>query len=71
MKSLREDLEVAHDTAERWLRVLENLYVCFRIPPFGAPRIRAVKKEQKLYSGIGRLLIRPALGSKTWWRRTC
>ena len=49
VKSLREDLEVAHDTAERWLGILENLYVCFRISPFGAPRIRAVKKERKLY----------------------
>lgn len=49
VKSLREDLEVAHDTAERWLGILENLYVCFRILPFGAPKIRAVKKERKLY----------------------
>jgi predicted AAA+ superfamily ATPase len=49
VKSLREDLEVAHDTAERWLGILENLYVCFRIAPFGAPRIRAVRKERKLY----------------------
>lgn len=49
VKALREDLEVAHDTAERWLTILENLYVAFRIAPFGAPRIRAVKKEQKLY----------------------
>lgn len=49
VKSLREDLEVDHKTVERWLKILENLYVCFRIPPFGAPRIRAVKKEQKLY----------------------
>jgi hypothetical protein len=49
VKNLREDLEVAQDTAERWLEILENLYVCFRIPPFGAPRIRAVKKERKLY----------------------
>jgi predicted AAA+ superfamily ATPase len=49
VKSLREDLQVDHKTAERWLTILENLYVCFRIPPFGASRIRAVKKEQKLY----------------------
>lgn len=49
VKSLREDLGVAHDTAERWLTMLENLYVCFRIPPLGGPRIRAVKKERKLY----------------------
>jgi len=49
VKNLREHLEVAHDTVERWLGILENLYVCFRIPPFGAPRIRAVKKSPKLY----------------------
>jgi predicted AAA+ superfamily ATPase len=49
VKSLREDLEVDHKTVERWLTILENLYLCFRIPPFGAPRIRAVKKERKLY----------------------
>lgn len=49
VKSLREDLEVDHKTVERWLTILENLYVCFRIPPYGTSRIRAVKKEQKLY----------------------
>jgi len=49
IKSLREDLQVDHKTVERWLTILENMYVCFRIPPFGAKRIRAVKKEQKLY----------------------
>ncbi len=49
VKSLSEDLQVAHATTDRWLGILENMYVCFRIPPFGAPRIRAVKKETKLY----------------------
>jgi predicted AAA+ superfamily ATPase len=49
LKSLAEDLSVAHSTVERWLQVLENLYFCYRISPFGAPKIRAVKKEQKLY----------------------
>jgi hypothetical protein len=47
--NLRQDLEVDHKTAERWLVILENMYVCFRLPPFSAPRIRAVKKEKKLY----------------------
>jgi len=47
--NLANDLHVDHKTVERWLQILENLYVCFRIPPFGAPRVRAVKKEQKLY----------------------
>jgi len=49
IRSLREDLAVDHKTVERWLTILENLYLCFRIPPFGGTRIRAVKKEQKLY----------------------
>jgi len=49
VKNLRETLEVAHETAERWLKIFERLYFSFRIPPFGAKKIRAVKKEQKLY----------------------
>ena len=49
VNSLREDLQVDHKTVERWLTVLENIYLCFRILPFGAPKIRAVKKERKLY----------------------
>ena len=49
INSLSEDLQVAHETVKRWLSILENLYFCFRIAPFGAPRIRAVKKETKLY----------------------
>lgn len=47
--NLRVELEVDHKTVERWLQILENLYVCFRVAPYGAPRIRAVKKERKLY----------------------
>jgi len=49
VKSVKEDLGIAHETADRWISVFERLYVCFRIAPFGAPRVRAVKKEQKLY----------------------
>ena len=49
VNSLREDLQVDHKTVERWLTILENLYLSFRIPPFGSQRIRAVKKERKLY----------------------
>ncbi len=49
IKSLREDLQVDHKTVERWLSILENMYVCFRVSPFGPPRVRAVKKERKLY----------------------
>jgi predicted AAA+ superfamily ATPase len=49
VKNLSGDLQVDHKTAERWLQILENMYVCFRIAPFGAPKIRAVKKGRKLY----------------------
>jgi uncharacterized protein len=47
--NLRQDLAVDHKTVEHWLTILENMYVCFRLPPFGAHRVRAVKKEKKLY----------------------
>jgi predicted AAA+ superfamily ATPase len=49
VNNIATDLEVDRKTAERWIQMLENLYVCFRVAPFGAPKIRAVKKERKLY----------------------
>ena len=49
VNALREDLQVAHATVANWLAILERLYALFRVSPFGAPRIRAVKKEQKHY----------------------
>ncbi len=49
INGLREDLQVAHATAARWLDALERLYAIFRLPPFGAPKLRAVRKEQKHY----------------------
>ncbi|MFP6646135.1 MAG: ATP-binding protein [Candidatus Latescibacterota bacterium] len=49
VNNLRQDLSVAFETADRWINILENLYVCFRIRPHGLPRLRAVKKERKLY----------------------
>lgn len=49
LKSLAEDIQVSQPTVQRWLTILDNLYMTFRISPFGAPKIRAVKKEQKIY----------------------
>jgi len=46
---LREDLEVAHKTLSKWLSAYERLYGIFRLSPFGSSKVRAVKKEQKLY----------------------
>lgn len=49
INALREDLQVSHKTVSKWLDILERLYSIVRISPFGAPEIRAVKKEQKHY----------------------
>lgn len=49
VRSLAEDLQVSPHTVESWLGILEKVYYCFRILPFGSPKIRAVKKEKKLY----------------------
>jgi len=49
VNNLRQDLSVAFDTVDRWISILENLYYCFRIQPFGLPRLRASTKERKLF----------------------
>ena len=49
LKSLQEDLQVSQPTIGRWITALSNMYYCFQIAPFGSPKIRAVKKLQKLY----------------------
>jgi predicted AAA+ superfamily ATPase len=49
INALREDLQISHKALSSWIDALERLYAVFRLAPFGAPRIRAVKKEQKHY----------------------
>ena len=49
IKNIKELLSVAHETVARWIEIFERMYFCFRIAPYGPPKIRAVKKEQKLY----------------------
>ena len=49
LNALREALQVSHQSVSRWIEMLENLYMVFRIYPFGSTRIRAVKKEAKHY----------------------
>lgn len=49
VNALREDLQVSHKTLTRWITIFEQLYAIFHLPPFGAPHIRAVKKEKKFY----------------------
>ncbi len=48
-KSLSEDLEVSDKTVKRWVQILDTLYYCYLIPPFGSHKIKAIKKAQKLY----------------------
>ncbi len=61
LNALREDLQVSHKTITRWVDVLEGLYALFRLSPFGAPRIRAIKKAQKHYHFDWTLIQDPAL----------
>ncbi|MCX7978148.1 MAG: ATP-binding protein [Bdellovibrionaceae bacterium] len=49
LRSIAEDLGVSQPTVDRWIQSLCHLYYCFTIPPYGTPKIRAVKKHQKLY----------------------
>lgn len=49
VNSLARLLQTSHESVERWLTIFERLYLCYRIPPFGGQRIRAVRKERKLY----------------------
>ena len=49
INALREDLHISHKTASSWLNALERLFAIFRLTPFGAPTIRAVKQERKHY----------------------
>jgi uncharacterized protein len=49
INSLAEDIQVSHRTLSKWLDSLERLYGIFRISPFGPPKIKAVKKLQKVF----------------------
>ncbi|MBF0298236.1 MAG: ATP-binding protein [Oligoflexia bacterium] len=49
VQSLREDLEVSHDTVSRWLAFLEELYFFFKIKPYSKSIARTLKKESKIY----------------------
>ena len=49
IKSLQEDLEVSPNTVANWIKILEQVYYCYRIYPYGPKKIRAVRKAAKLY----------------------
>ena len=47
--SLARDLQKSRNTVQHWLRLLEDLYVVFRVPPFHRNVARALVKEPKYY----------------------
>lgn len=49
IKSIQEDLEVSPASVDKWITILEQLYFCYRIYPWGTNRLKAVKKRPKLY----------------------
>lgn len=49
INSLANDIEADFKTIKRWLGILSSLYYSYQISPYGSLKIRAVKKEQKLY----------------------
>jgi uncharacterized protein len=49
INAMREDLQVSHKLVAKWVEILERLHAIFRIAPFGAPMLRAIKKAQKHY----------------------
>ena len=49
MANLAQDLQRDAKTVKRWLTVLENLYVLFKVPPFHRNIARSLLKEPKFY----------------------
>ncbi|MHC4469715.1 MAG: ATP-binding protein [Planctomycetota bacterium] len=49
VNAVREDLQIGYKLVAKWVEILERLYAIFRLPPFGAPMLRAVKKARKHY----------------------
>ena len=47
--SLAQDLQCSDKTVKRWLTVLENMYVIFRVPPFHKNIARSILKAPKYY----------------------
>jgi predicted AAA+ superfamily ATPase len=47
--SLREDLEVSHDTVRRWVEALSELYYLYELKPYHRGIRRSLRKEGKIY----------------------
>ena len=49
INSLREDIQAANDSISRWVTILENLYLIYRLPPYHKNLKRSLTKEKKVY----------------------
>ena len=49
INALREDLEASHRAVSHWMDVFDRLYFAYRIAPYSAKRVRALKKMPKAY----------------------
>jgi uncharacterized protein len=47
--SLAQDLQCSDKTVKRWMTILENMYVLFKVPPFHKNIARAIQKSPKFY----------------------
>ena len=66
INNLSTDLQVAFETTEKWVSMLENLYVCFRISPWTNSTLRSLKKRKKSTCGTGLYAQMNLPGMKTW-----
>ena len=49
INSMKEELQVAHQTVSRWVTILEKVYMLFRIFPYTLSSTRSVRREAKHY----------------------
>lgn len=49
INSVREDMEVSHETIKRWITYLKELYYLYDVRPYHRSIPRALKKEGKIY----------------------
>ncbi len=49
INALREDLDASHRAVSHWMDIFDRLYFTYRIAPYAARRVRALKKMPKAY----------------------
>ena len=49
LNNLRGDLEVSHRAISHWVEIFEQLFYCYRLPPYAGRLSQTLRKERKLY----------------------